>query len=139
MALVLKSLGCGHALVVHGEDGLDEVTNTAKTHVCELKDGRISSYAISPENFGLSRASLDNLKGGTAEQNAARLRSILTGASGPQRDIVLMNAAAALLAGDRVASLGPGIDLAREAIDSGRALAKLEQLIKLTRSFAQSA
>jgi anthranilate phosphoribosyltransferase len=138
MALVLKSLGCGHALVVHGEDGLDEVTNTAKTHVCELKDGRISSYAISPENLGLSRASLDSLKGGTAEQNAARLRSILTGASGPQRDIVLMNAAAALLAGDRVASLGPGIDLAREAIDSGRALAKLEQLIKLTQSFAQS-
>jgi anthranilate phosphoribosyltransferase len=138
MALVLKSLGCGHALVVHGEDGLDEVTNTAKTLVCELKDGRIKSYTVSPENFGLSRASLDSLKGGTAEQNAARLRSILTGASGPQRDIVLMNAAAALLAGDRVASLGPGIDLAREAIDSGRALAKLEQVIKLTQSFAQS-
>ncbi len=138
MALVLKSLGCHHALVVHGEDGLDEITITAKTHVCELKDGRIKSYTISPEDFGLSRASLDSLKGGTAEQNAALLRSILTGASGPQRDVVLMNAAAALLAGDRVASLKPGIDLAREAIDSGRALAKLEQLIKLTQSFTQS-
>jgi anthranilate phosphoribosyltransferase len=138
MALVLKSLGCGHALVVHGEDGLDEVTNTAKTDICELKDGRINSYAISPENFGLSRASLDSLKGGTAEQNATRLRGILTGATGPARDVVLMNASAALLAGDRVASLGAGIDLAREAIDSGRARAKLEQLIKLTQSFAQS-
>lgn len=138
MALVLKSLGCGHALVVHGEDGLDEVTNTAKTHICELKGGHIQSYSINPEDFGLPRANLKELKGGTAEQNAAQLRGLLAGASGPPRDIVLMNAAAALLAGDRVASLGPGIDLSREAIDSGRALAKLEQLIKLTQSFTQS-
>jgi anthranilate phosphoribosyltransferase len=138
MALVLKSLGCGHALVVHGEDGLDELTNTAKTHICELKDGCIKSYTVSPENFGLSRASLDSLKGGTAEQNAARLRSLLAGASGPARDIVLMNTAAALLAGDKVNSLEQGLNLARETIDSGRALATMEQLIKLTQSFAQS-
>jgi len=138
MALVLKSLGCSHALVVHGEDGLDEVTNTAKTLVCELKNGRIKSYTVSPEDFGLPCANLKELKGGTAEQNATRLRSVLAGALGPAKDIVLMNASAALLAGDRVASLGQGIDLACEAIDSGRALAKLEQLIKLTQSFAQS-
>jgi anthranilate phosphoribosyltransferase len=138
MALVLKNLGCSHALVVHGEDGLDEVTNTAKTQICELKDGQIKSSTVSPEDFGLPRASPDSLNGGTAEQNAARLRSVLSGVSGPAKDVVLMNAGAALLAGDRVASLESGIDLAREAVDNGRALAKLEELIKLTRSFAQS-
>ena len=132
LTLVLQSLGCSHALVVHGEDGLDEITVTGKTLVCELKDGAIKSYTISPEDFGLSKASLDSLKGGTADENAALLRSILSGASGPQRDVVLMNAAAALVAGDRVPSLQQGIALAGEAIDSGRALDKLNQLIKFT-------
>ena len=134
---VLESLGCQHALVVHGEDGLDEITLTGETQVGELKDGAIQSYTISPEDFGLPRASsLENLRGGTASENATRLRHILDGAPGPQRDVVLMNAAAALMAGDRVETLGPGLVLAREAIDSGKALEKLEQLIKLTQSFA---
>ena len=132
LTLVLQSLGCSHALVVHGEDGLDEITVTGKTLICELKDGAIKSYTISPEDFGLSKASPDSLKGGTADENAALLRSILSGASGPQRDVVLMNAAAALVAGDRAPSLQQGIALAGEAIDSGRALAKLNQLIKFT-------
>ena len=97
MALVLQGLGCQHALVVHGEDGLDEITITGKTQVCELKDGGITTYSISPEDFGLSQASLDSLKGGTVDANVALLRSVLAGATGPQRDAVLMNTAAALL------------------------------------------
>jgi len=132
---VLNGLGCQHALVVHGEDGLDEITITAKTRVCELKDGTIKSYSIAPEDFGLSRASLDSLKGGTADENASLLRNILAGAPGHQRDVVLMNAAAALVAGDRVDTLKQGIDLAGEVIDSGQALAKLEQLIEYSQSF----
>ncbi len=135
MARVLQILGCEHVLVVHGEDGLDEITLTGETRVCELKGGRIKNYTISPEQFGLARAGLDSLKGGTAEENATHLRNILTGAVGPRRDVVLMNSAAALVAGDRVKSLQDGIDLARETLDSGRALTKLEQLVELTRSF----
>ncbi len=136
LALVLQSLGCHHALVVHGEDGLDEITLTGKTRVCELKDGRISSYTISPEQFNLATASLEDLRGGTANENAAQLRNILAGASGPQRDVVLLNAAAALVAGDKVKTLQQGVELARQALDNGRALAKLEQLIKFSQSFA---
>ena len=132
LASVLQGLGCRHALVVHGDDGLDEITITGKTSVCELKDGRIESYAISPGDFGLSQASLESLKGGNADENAALLRSILAGASGPQRDVVLMNAAAVLLAGERVATLEEGISLAKEVIDNGQALTKLERLIEFS-------
>ncbi len=139
LALVLQSLGCHHALVVHGEDGLDEITVTGKTQVCELKDGRIKSYSISPEDFGLSRASLDNLKGGTIDENAALLRRILADAPGPRRDVVLMNTAAALVVGDRVETLRQGAALAKEVIDGGHALAKLEQLIEFSQSFIQKA
>ena len=135
LALVLQSLGCNHALVVHGEDGLDEITITGKTRVCELKGGRIKSYSISPWDFGLSQASLENLKGGSADENAALLRRILAGATGPQRDVVLMNAAAVLLVGEKVGTLQEGITLAKEIIDSGHALAKLEQLIVVSQSF----
>ena len=134
LASVLHGLGCQHALVVHGEDGLDEITVTGKTQVCELKDGRIKSYSLSPEDFGLSRASLDNLRGGTASENATLLRKILAGAPGPQRDVLLMNAAAVLLVGDRVTTLQQGIVLAGEVIDGGHALAKLEQLIEYSQS-----
>jgi anthranilate phosphoribosyltransferase len=129
LASVLKGLGCHHALVVHGDDGLDEITITAKTQVSELKDSLIKSYSISPEDFGLSRASLDSLKGGTASENATLLRKILAGAPGPQRDVVIMNAGAVLLAGDRVKTLGEGVALAKDVIDSGHARAKLEQLL----------
>ena len=139
LALVLRSLGCHHALVVHGEDGLDEITITGKTQICELRDGRTKSYSISPEDFGLPRASLDSLRGGTAEENATLLRKILAGAPGSQRDVVLMNTAAALVAGDRASSLKQGIGLAQEVIDSGRALAKLEQLIEFSQSLTQGA
>jgi len=137
MALVLQSLGCNHALVVHGKDGLDEITIARESQVCELKDGHINSYTISPENFGLSKASLDSLKGSTTDENAVLLRTILSGTAGPQRDVVLMNTAAALVAGDKAPSLEQGIDLAREVLDNGQALAKLEQLIKFSQTFTE--
>jgi len=136
MALVLQSLGCRHALVVHGEDGLDEITLTGKTKVCELKGNRTANYSIDPEAYGLSRASLDSLKGGTIDDNANLLRSILSGTSGPPRDAVLLNAAAGLMAGDVASSLQEGLALAREAVDNGKAMAKLEQFIEFTQSFA---
>ncbi len=135
MAMVLQSLGCNHALVVHGEDGLDEITTTGKSRICELKEGSINNYTISPEYFGLPRVILDNLKGGTADENAALLRSILSGTSGPQRDVVLLNAAAALVAGGKAETIQQGMDLAKEVLANGQALAKLEQLIKLSQSF----
>jgi len=134
LASVLQGLGCHRALVVHGEDGLDEITITGKTRVCELKDGSIKRYSITPEDLGLSRASLSDLKGGTASENAALLRSILAGTPGPQRDVVLMNAAAGLLAGGSVKALRQGVILAREVIDGGHAQAKLEKLIEFSQS-----
>lgn len=138
LARVLKNLGCNHVLVVHGEDGLDEVTIAGKTRVCELKNGQIKSYFISPEDFGLPRADLDSLKGGSAGENAAIIRSILGGAKGPQQDVVLMNAAAVLLAGDRVKTLKEGVALAQEVIARGHALTKLQWLVKFTQSLSGS-
>ena len=137
MARVLQVLGCHHALVVHGKDGLDEITITGETAVCELKDGIITNYSINPEDFGLSTAGLDSLRGGTVDENAALLCEILAGTHGPQRDVVLMNAAAVLLAGDKVETLQQGIASAGEAIDDGHALVKLEQLIKFSQSLTQ--
>jgi anthranilate phosphoribosyltransferase len=134
MAIALQGLGCRHALVVHGEDGLDEITVTGKTHVCELKDDDIDNYSISPEDLGLPKSSRDSLAGGTLEENAEMLRSVLMGTPGPKQDAVLMNAAAAILAGDRVNTLQDGVIVAREAIDHGNALAKMEQLIELSNS-----
>jgi anthranilate phosphoribosyltransferase len=139
MALVLKSLGYRHALVVHGMDGLDEITITGPTLVCELNRGEISSYSICPEDLGLPQGGLENLSGGDAPRNAAIMRGILSGEAGPGRDIVLMNAAAALLAGDRVKTLQEGAALAAEALDEGLALAKLEQLIAFTRGCSDAA
>jgi len=136
MALVLQHLGCHHALVVHGEDGLDEVTISGKTHFCELKGNRIENYTISPEDLGLPIAGSDSLKGGSAQENAELLRNILAGAPGPQRDVVLMNTAAVLLAGDKVETLREGVELAQKTIDSGQALGKLEQLIELSQNLS---
>jgi anthranilate phosphoribosyltransferase len=136
MAVVLRTLGCRHALVVHGEDGLDEITITGKTQVRELEGDRIKMYSVSPEDFGFSRTGLENIKGSTPSENAASVRRILAGAAGPQREVVLMNAAAAIVAGDKAGSLPEGGKLAAEAIGSGRALDKLEQLIRLSQSLA---
>ena len=134
LASVLDSLGAHHALVVHGEDGLDEITIAEKTSVCELKNGVLRSYTISPEDLGLPRAKPNDLRGGTAAENAELLRSVLRGTPGPKLDAVLINAAAVLLAGDKVKTLKEGLALAKETIDEGLALAKLEHLIKFTQS-----
>jgi len=134
MANVLGSLGCQHALVVHGDDGLDEITISDSTQIAELKNGAVKRYAVRPEDFGLKRAPASSLKGGTAQDNAALLRRILAGELSPARDIVLLNAAAVLLAGDKIANLKEGVKLAGELIDSGEAQAKLEQLIKVSQS-----
>ena len=136
MAQVLKSLGCHHALVVHGEDGLDEITITGDSQVYELLDGRIVKYSISPEDFGLPRGNYGSLKGGTVAENTKILRDVLIGIPGPRLDVVLINAAAALLAGDKASSIKEGIELARKSIDSGRATAKLQELVTCSQKVA---
>jgi anthranilate phosphoribosyltransferase len=134
MAGALRSLGLRHALVVHGEDGLDEITVTAASQVCELKEGTITRYTVFPEQFGLKRAEPASIKGGSPAENAVILRSVLAGERSPRRDIVLLNAAAAFVAGDRVSTIGEGLLTAAEVIDSGKALIKLDQLVSFTRS-----
>jgi len=135
MARVLRMLGCKHALVVHSEDGLDELTVTGKTNICEVKGDNLRNYTITPEEVGLPRARLEDLKGGTAAENAAMLRDILGGTVSPVFDAVLLNAAAALLASERVETLADGVRLARGSIGTGRAMQKLEGLIQLTQSY----
>ncbi len=132
MAEVLSLLGCRHALVVHGEDGLDEITLGGRTTVCELIGDEIIRYSIAPEEFGFSRVSIASLSGGPPQESAAIIRRVLGGEKGPQRDIVLINAAAALVAGDLAENLEQGVRIAAEAIDSGKALEKLEGLIKIS-------
>lgn len=131
-ANVLKNLGSVRAMVVHGEDGLDEISLTGPTFTTEVYQGRISSHVLHPEEFGFTRCSIESLKGGKPEQCAATARAILRGAQGPMRDIVLLNSAAALYVGEKVPSIDEGIGLARESIDSGRANEKLERLVRVT-------
>lgn len=134
LARVLLRLGCRHALVVHGEDGIDELSIGAPTLVAEVRDGQVLPYTVTPEDCGLARAGRDELRGGTAAENAARVRGILGGTSdGGGRRVVLLNAAAALVAGDAAADLREGVALAAEAVDSGRALDRLDRLVELSR------
>lgn len=128
LAGVLGSLGSEHAFIVHGSDGLDEMTLTGPTRVSELKNGSVSTYDVSPGDFGLAEASADALKGGDADENAEITLSVLKGAEGPSRDITLLNAAAAIVAGGKAGDLGEGVSVAAEVIDSGKALEKLEGL-----------
>ncbi|MGB2854370.1 MAG: anthranilate phosphoribosyltransferase [Dehalococcoidia bacterium] len=132
MAEVLSLLGCHHALVVHGEDGLDEITLGGQTTVCELKEDEITRYLIDPEEFGFRRVSMAILRGGPPQESAAIIRRVLAGETGPHRDIVLLNAAAALVAGGKAENLKQGIHIAAQAIDSGNASEKLEKLIALS-------
>ena len=133
LAGVLGTLGAERAFVVHGSDGLDEMTLTGPTRVSELRDGSVSTYDVSPGDFGLAQASADALKGGDADYNAEITRSILNGEEGPRRDIVLLNAAAAIVAGDKARDLNEGVQVAAEVIDSGKALEKLEGLAAASR------
>jgi anthranilate phosphoribosyltransferase len=132
LAHVLARLGCERAWVVHGAGGLDELSTTGPSAVAELKGGAVRSFEVTPEALGLPRASLDQLKGGEAEDNAAALSALLDGAPGPFRDIVLLNAAAALVVADAAPDLAGGIAQAAEAIDSGRARGVLARLVAIT-------
>jgi anthranilate phosphoribosyltransferase len=128
VAQVLGKLGAERALVVHGEDGLDEITTTGFTYVSELKDGTVTDYKIYPEDFGIKMATAEDISGGTAKDNANIIMNILTGAKGTQRDIVVLNTAAALYVGKVCESIKAGVVLAEELIDSGKALSKLQEL-----------
>ena len=132
MAYVLMNLGVERALVVHGCDGLDEITVTGSTRVSEVRDGKVTSYEIDPGMFGVERASRADIEGGDAARNAEIIDSIFHNCRGPARDIVLMNAAAALYVGKKVSSLKDGFEAASLAIESGRAAQKLEQLKQYT-------
>lgn len=132
MAHVLRNLGAEHAWVVHGADGLDEMTTTGITYVAELLDGNITLFEVSPEDAGLPRATLSELKGGDATVNAAAIRDVLSGEPGPLRDIVLLNAAAALIVGGKAANLTDGVERAVRAIDTGAAQRALDALIAIT-------
>jgi anthranilate phosphoribosyltransferase len=128
VAQVLGKLGAERALVVHGVDGLDEITTTGFTYVSELKDGIVTDYKIYPDDFGIKRATAEDISGGTAKDNADIILDILKGAKGPKRDIVVINTAAALYVGKKCATIKAGVVLAEELIDSGTALRKLQEL-----------
>ena len=133
-AEALKLLGTKRAFVVHGHDGLDEISVCAPTRVSELKDGMIRTYDISPEQFFGKTADPGDLLGGTAEENADITRKILSGETGPRRDVVLLNTAAALAATGIVENFKAGIEMAASAIDQGKASRKLEELVEFTRN-----
>lgn len=135
MAEVLKNLGVERALIVHGEDGLDELSTTTETKVTELKEGHMMTYTIRPEDFGFERATIEDIKGGTAQDNAKIIKDLFDGQKGYKRDILLLNAAAALYVGKKVDHLEEGIKLAKETIDSGKAKAKLKEFIDFTQNF----
>ncbi|WP_374381406.1 anthranilate phosphoribosyltransferase [Dongia sp.] len=132
MAETLRTLGTERAWLVHGSDGLDEITTTGPTHVVELRDGKITEFEIAPEEFGLSRSTAAELKGGDPGQNAEALRNLFDGAVGPYRDIVRLNAAAALIVAGKAKDIAEGLTLAADALDSGRAKEKLEALVAFT-------
>jgi len=132
MAAVLGRLGTAHALVVHGRDGLDEISLGDTTDVWELKEGQVSTSVIEPEDMGLDRVGKDALKVLDAEESAQKARQVLDGAPGPARNVVLANAAGALLAADKVSSLREGVSVAAESIDSGAARRSLDALVALS-------
>jgi anthranilate phosphoribosyltransferase len=132
LASVLGELGSSRALVVHGSDGLDELTITGETKITELRNGALRTYFVAPEDFGLRRATLAEIKGGDAQQNSEIILEVLRGAHGAKRDIVLLNAAAAFVASSRVEDLGAGVILAAQSIDSGKAHDTLQRLIEFT-------
>ena len=134
LAEVLRDLGSRHALVVHGFDGLDEITLTSETQVSELKNDNVSAFTIDPKEFGYSLCSAQDLKGGSPEENAETIRGILQGASGPKTDIVVLNAAAAIYVGGKAESIERGILVAANSIRSGAAIKKLEELCRVSNS-----
>jgi anthranilate phosphoribosyltransferase len=132
LAQVLKNLGSQCVWVVHGSDGLDEITLTGPTHVAALNKGEIRTFDVSPEEVGLARSTSEALKGGNADENAKALRDVLKGVSGAFRDVALLNAGAALIVAGRAQDLKDGVSLARQSIDSGAAARKLDHLIAVS-------
>jgi anthranilate phosphoribosyltransferase len=132
LAGVLHKLGCRHGFVVHGSDGMDEMTLTGETVIAEVTSAGVKLATVTPEQFGLTRCRIEALKGGDAVANAAIVRAVLAGEKGPRRDIVLLNAGYALVAADKAATPAEGMILAAAAIDSGRALRQVEKLAALT-------
>lgn len=132
LAEALSMLGLHRALVVHGLDGLDEITISGPTRVAEARDGSVRTYEIDPGEFGLRRAGLDEISGGDATENSAIVREVLSGKKSARRDVVVLNAAAALVAAGCVDAIRDGIPLAERSIDSGAAAGKLEALVKFT-------
>ena len=132
MATVLKNLGIKRAFVVHGEDTLDEISITGKTKVTEFKDGWMKSSFIKPEDFGMKRGKLAEIKGGTKEQNAEIILEVLRGNRGPKRDIIVLNAAAAFVIAGRAKDFNEGVQLANQSIDSNEAISTLEKLVAFT-------
>ena len=135
LAEALSMLGLRRALVVHGSDGLDEITITGPTRVAEVRDGQVHSYEVTPEEFGLERAPIEAISGGDASANATIIREVLAGEKSARRDIVLINAAAALVAARKAESLADAMPLAANSIDGGAADAKLTALIQFTNSY----
>jgi anthranilate phosphoribosyltransferase len=135
IASVLHRLGTEHSLVVHGTDGMDEISISGKSLVWDVNHHRVSPpYEVTPDDLGFMKASITQIKGGTARQNAKILRGILSGEVGVRRNIVIMNAAGALVAGNRASDLKEGVCLAEKTLDSGQALAKLDELIEFSQS-----
>ncbi len=134
LAMVLKNLGSERAYVVHGEDGLDEITLTTKTKVCYLNNKNIDEFYLDPEKEKFSLCDSEDLRGGNAEENAEIIKEILQGKEGPKADIVLLNAGAAIVVAGKVDSLSDGIRVARKSIDSGAARQKLEDLCRISHS-----
>ena len=137
MARVLAELGTVRAFVVHGADGLDEISTTGESQISEVREGSVRTYTVRPEDFGLPRATIADLQGGDRGQNAEIIREILRGVPGPRRDIVVMNAAAALTAGGLSRDFKEGTAMAQRSIDSGAALDRLTRLIELSQRLAQ--
>jgi len=131
----LKELGLKNVLVVHGKDGLDEITTTDETFVTELKNGKLTHYTIKPEDFGIKRAKVSDLVGGEKALNAEILKQVLSGEKGPKRDILLLNAGAALYVAEKASSIKEGIDIAAKTIDDGLAIAKMKTFVEMTNKY----
>jgi anthranilate phosphoribosyltransferase len=136
LARVLAELGTLRAFVVHGADGLDEISSTGESRISEVREGMVRTFTVHPEDFDLPRSSLADLRGGDREQNAEIIRALLGGERGPRRDIVLMNAAAALVVGAHAHDLKEGAATAARALDTGAARGKLDTLVALSRKLA---
>ncbi len=132
LAKVLYGLGVRRGMAVHGQDKLDEISVGAPTAICEFKDGEYKTYTVTPEDFGLTRATRDDMRGGTPAENAEIIRKIFAGEKGPKRDAVLMNAGAAIYLGGKAESFAEGVKKAAEIIDSGKAAATLEKYVEVS-------